>query len=291
MSGQERDEEHIADIAAVLGEVLERDDDPEDEETLCASFHLPDSETPWVQVIPGTLNTHWPFAENDDPAPLARLRAAVPSLPEGVEVEHVEPGLNAEFAVPETVTPEEMAVVVDELFRGLHGLSEDYDLEAHVFALALAIPEPVPIAHEEPHTSRIGSYDDGQFMGFVVAHLPESPPDDWASVKRWFAVLHRFNGEGVHRDTRAECLGTSADGEDEVIGRARTRLDEWIGELGSVEYGDVEVNLFEAEIDGAVFGLVDTTWEDEEEGAVIVEATLVPNDLVFTEPWDGTYDT
>jgi formate hydrogenlyase regulatory protein HycA len=54
-----------------------------------------------------------------------------------------------------------------------------------------------------------------------------------------------------------------------------------------VTYGNVKVGLFQVQIDGHTFGLVDASVP--EEGYVSIH--LLPNDLAFFEPWDGTYDT
>ena len=56
--------------------------------------------------------------------------------------------------------------------------------------------------------------------------------------------------------------------------------------LGDVELCDVRVKLFSVEIDGHVFGMIDTS--DPELGPRV---TLEPNDFLFRPPWDGAYDT
>lgn len=38
-------------------------------------------------------------------------------------------------------------------------------------------------------------------------------------------------------------------------------------------------------------GLVDDTWQDEDDDEVFVQVKLEPNDLVFYPPWEGVYDT
>ena len=57
--------------------------------------------------------------------------------------------------------------------------------------------------------------------------------------------------------------------------------------LGKVQYGDVKISLFQVQIDGHTFGLVDAS--EPEEGYLSIH--LLPDDLAFFEPWDGTYDT
>jgi formate hydrogenlyase regulatory protein HycA len=105
--------------------------------------------------------------------------------------------------------------------------------------------------------------------------------------KRWHAVLHRFDLAGVHQETKHFCAGVSADGEDKVIRSALKVLSEWLMDLRSIKYGDISVGLFKTEIDGRLFGLVDTSAPDEG----IIQVTLWPNDLAFYPPWDGSYDT
>jgi formate hydrogenlyase regulatory protein HycA len=153
----------------------------------------------------------------------------------------------------------------------------------------MAVPQSIRIRHEPGyHTGRIGNYGDGnQFMGFVTATLPSPIPKDWEPHKRWYAVLHIFSARGQHLATRAWFAGTTASGEQETVQRAERRLDQMIATLRNVTYGDVKVDLFQVQIDGHTFGLVDAS--EPEEGYESIH--LLPNDLAFFEPWDGTYDT
>ncbi len=269
-------------LAEVLGD--------ESDETLCASFRLRGAETPWVQVIPGVLNSWWPW---EDEEPLERLRAAVPSIASRLELDDFQPSTFATFTL-DADSPGAWADLVDGVFRELHGCPAGYEVETEIYALQDdEIPDRVPIAREEgSHTDTIGTYGDGhQFLAFVVATLPESSSDDWESQKRWYAVLHRFDAEGRHTGTDAEFFGTTADGEPRVVEQARARLQEWLDALDRRRYEDVAVELFSVEIDGREFGLFDATHEDEEEDAVHVLAELRPNELAFYPPWDGEYDT
>jgi hypothetical protein len=151
----------------------------------------------------------------------------------------------------------------------------------------MAIPERVPIAHEPGyHTDTIGTFDDGQFFGTVVATLRlDAADDDWARHKRWWAVLHRFDGAGVHTGSEIWCSGTSED-EDGSVAKARERLDGWLDALPGLAYGDIAVKLFQVTVDGEVFGLVDQTEDYDSD-----HAELLPNELGFNPPWDGLYDT
>ena len=153
----------------------------------------------------------------------------------------------------------------------------------------MAVPKTIKVAREEGyHTDRIGkSLDGNQFMGFVTATLPTPLPKKWQSHKRWYAVLHTFDKNGKHLNTEAWFAGTTASGEREAVEKAQAKLDQMIAALGKVKYGNVKVGLFRVQIDGHTFGLVDASEPDEGYESI----HLLPNDLAFFEPWDGTYDT
>jgi formate hydrogenlyase regulatory protein HycA len=155
--------------------------------------------------------------------------------------------------------------------------------------VVVKVPQSIKIAREEGHhTDRIGKYGKGnQFMGFVTATVPEPLPKDWQAHKRWYAVLHTFDKKGKHLSTEAWFAGTTASGEREAVAKAQAKLDQMIAALGKVKYGNVEVGLFQVQIDGQTFGLVDAS--EPEEGYVSIH--LLPNELAFFEPWDGRYDT
>src|SRR5438105_2506503 len=70
----------------------------------------------------------------------------------------------------------------------------------------MAIPDRIPVSREGGnYSSCMGIYslddEDNQFWGQVVASFSTSPkptPPDWESYKRWYAVLHKFDGWGRH---------------------------------------------------------------------------------------------
>jgi len=155
----------------------------------------------------------------------------------------------------------------------------------------VAVPDKIPISRlEDYHTRFVGICEDGrQFMSFVVASLPEVIPRDVGPHKRWYAVLHLFDVDGNHLSTDARFAGLTADGEPAVLEKAYAFQDEMLNNLGSIEWTDIAVRLFSVLVDGRIFGLVDTSFYDD--GEYYETLTLLPNDFVFTEPWDGDFDT
>jgi formate hydrogenlyase regulatory protein HycA len=153
----------------------------------------------------------------------------------------------------------------------------------------MAVPQSIKILREEGyHTDQIGKYGGGnQFMGFVTATLPTPLPADWEAHKRWYAVLHTFDKKGKHLNTEAWFAGTTASGERKAVKKAEARLAEMIAGLSKVRHGNIKVGLFQVQIDGHTFGLVDASEPKEDYESI----RLLPNDLAFFAPWDGTYDT
>jgi hypothetical protein len=153
-----------------------------------------------------------------------------------------------------------------------------------------SVPAGIPIAHEPGyHTDSIGALPDReeQVMAFVVASLPPRRGPDWRDHKWWYAVVHRFDRTGIHLETVARFAGRTADGEALVVQRAKTYLKELLGGLPPLRPQVVFAGLFNLEIHGRVFGLVDASEPEEDYEAIY----LVPNDLAFQPPYDGSYDT
>jgi formate hydrogenlyase regulatory protein HycA len=135
--------------------------------------------------------------------------------------------------------------------------------------------------------------EDNQFWGRVVASfagIPQPPPTDWRPHKRWYAVLHKFGPWGKHIGTEHWFAGATADGEREVCERASAKLDAMVAALGPVEFADIEIELFQVEIDGGIFGLVDVS-QPEEGPAFAERVEMQPGSLLFYPPWNGNYDT
>lgn len=161
----------------------------------------------------------------------------------------------------------------------------------------MAIPARIPVSRAGGnYSSCIGFYsldvDDNQFWGQVVAcgARPAEPrPAGWNPEKCWYAVLHRFDGTGRHIGTDHWFAGLDRPWGG-AIERASAKLDEMVAALGEVEYADIEIGLFQVEIDGTVFGLVDVS--RPEEGPEFADrVAMMPGDLLFHPPWNGSYDT
>jgi hypothetical protein len=120
-------------------------------------------------------------------------------------------------------------------------------------------------------------------MGFIVG----VPPGRGHPKIKWYAVLHTFDSQGRHLHTEALFLSAGDLLTATGLGKAEAKLKRRIDKLGRCAFGDIEVSLFKAYIDGHLFGLVDASETDE--GYQRVD--LLPNGLAFFPPWDGTYST
>ena len=163
----------------------------------------------------------------------------------------------------------------------------------------MAIPEVIRVTHDGGnYSSCMGDCDlelgdeANQFWGRVVAFHTKPPtpqPAGWHPEKRWYAVLHKFDGWGRHLNTDHWFAGVDRPHGD-APELANAKLDEMVAGMGEVEYADIEIRLFRAEIDGHTFGLVDVS-QPEEGPAFAERVAMEPGNLLFRAPWDGSYCT
>ncbi|GAA0268513.1 hypothetical protein [Cryptosporangium japonicum] len=153
----------------------------------------------------------------------------------------------------------------------------------------MPVPALIPIAREPGYrTDTIGRFAEGQF--YAVVHGARRNDDDELDLRRervrWYAYLHRFDHAGNHVDSKIALIGIGPYLRGELRRRAEERLRELLDELADPDYGDIAIRPFRVVHDGVTFGLID---ESEAEWGDWVE--LYPDRLVFTDPWDGTYNT
>jgi hypothetical protein len=149
-------------------------------------------------------------------------------------------------------------------------------------------PEKLPIERtEDYHTHYLGLYSGNRlFWGYETFFFPSRTVgrEDWQNYRRDYVILHLFDRQGNHLETRSEFLGTAAESDAQA---SSEKLEQWVNDLGEVQYADIEVKLFQVYIDGVVFGLVPNT-EDEDNPSI----ELAPSSTIaFFEPWDGSYYT
>lgn len=151
----------------------------------------------------------------------------------------------------------------------------------------MKIPTLIPINREEDyHTHYLGTFVNGmQFWAYetFVHDQPKGsyPHADWKNHRKEYVLLHTFDAEGNHIHTQHWYAGTTAECDNGLMDQ---KLEEMVEELGSIEFGDIIVKLFEVEIDGITFGLIpDENFE---------YINLQPSSTIsFMEPWDGEYYT
>ncbi len=135
-----------------------------------------------------------------------------------------------------------------------------------------------------------------QFIAYVTGAMPDNvryhPGVDWQRLKRWIAVLHRFDSDGNHINTSTRLGGYAIEGNAIAGERALEQLWPLMGEVagnGKLKLGDVRVKPFEVVIDGITHGLVYFQSEEDPESEWVM---LEPCDIMFHPPWDsGKYST
>lgn len=131
----------------------------------------------------------------------------------------------------------------------------------------MAIPKLIPIAREAGyHTDQIGSYADGQYVGFVF--FLET------GQQRLVSVLHLFDATGVHVSSSAWDSAAGADPQSE--------LNNAIAALPNAKPCNVKVAPFSVEFFGTTFGMIPIDND---------RVDYQPYGLAFFPPWDGLYDT
>ena len=83
----------------------------------------------------------------------------------------------------------------------------------------MAVPDRLRIPYEPEEGERfhyVGRFKDGtQFMAFVTGafpgeeRYPDPGDDDWRSIKRWVAVMHKFDAEGNYLGMRSGSAGST----------------------------------------------------------------------------------
>ncbi|GAO41404.1 hypothetical protein [Flavihumibacter petaseus] len=155
-----------------------------------------------------------------------------------------------------------------------------------VVHLARQFPDKIPIERiENYHTHHLGRTADGrQFFGYVThvySILPKDVSGDPDDYRNEYAILHLFDQDGNHLETKHWLGGTTKQVTDRMM---FAHLAGMVEALGEIHYGNIIVRLFETEIDGVTFGLIPET----QFGFI----ELQPNSTIaFAAPWDGSYDT
>ncbi len=144
-------------------------------------------------------------------------------------------------------------------------------------------PKLIAIDHDDYHADNVGRTANGSQFFLTTPFVPAIG----GSAGREFIALYLFDAEGNLREAHIDDLGTRDElDEAEVEGVLKQRL----AELGAVVYCRIEVQPFQLERFGIIFGLVLHPPESEDE-EWSVEAQP-GNYMAFYEPWDsGEYDT
>jgi hypothetical protein len=76
-----------------------------------------------------------------------------------------------------------------------------------------------------------------------------------------------------------------------VVESAERVLSGWLADIGPLTFCDLAIRPFRVDFDDVVFGLIDESDDDPDEGHGGPWAELYPQQLGFHEPWDGECDT
>lgn len=166
----------------------------------------------------------------------------------------------------------------------------------------MATPDKIRIPYEDFYGARfdcVGTFGNGnQFMAYVTGAFPgrdhyPDPSGNWREVKRWTAVLHKFDAEGNHIGSESRLGGFDIEGREVAGEKAWEQLDQMLAGLGldNPKLSDIYIKPFSVEIDGVIYELA-YEHHVEEDGDESEYVMLWPNDIMFHPPWDsGEYST
>jgi hypothetical protein len=144
-------------------------------------------------------------------------------------------------------------------------------------------PKLIAINLDDHHANHVGHMADGTQFFLTTPFIPPAEDDPGQE----FNALFLFEKDGRFREARIDALGPRVT-LDKV--RSQAIYEQRIAELGKFTYGRIEVQPFQLERFGVVFGLIPRPPLDEED---VWWVELEPgNYMAFCEPWDsGEYDT
>lgn len=137
--------------------------------------------------------------------------------------------------------------------------------------------------HDDYHAKHIGQLPDGRQFFLTTPFVPALG----GNAGREFVALFLFDKSGQFLEARIDDLGPRAElNQQHATGIYSQRLSE----LGAAHFCRIEIQPFEVERFGTLFGLIIRQPETEED---VWAVEMQPgNYMAFFEPWDsGEYDT
>lgn len=163
----------------------------------------------------------------------------------------------------------------------------------------MATPEKLRIPYEPGDWGsfrHIGTLSDGRlFLAGVTSAFPGPYPyrhirGDWRNHKRWLAVLHTFDSDGMYLASDVRLGGLESEGRDVAGNKAAVALTEILSPL-TYELTDIAIRVFETEVEGIHYSLKYESGTDDA-GEPWEWVMLFPNAIMFHPPWDsGLYST
>lgn len=151
----------------------------------------------------------------------------------------------------------------------------------------MILPNKLPIARmEDYHTHYLGRGSEGKlFWGYETfvfeKTFPKIEKDNWKKYRREYAVFHTFDSDGNYLSTKYYFGGTTDVCD---IEKLENQIEKWVAEFEEIEYCDIEIKLFQTEIDGYIFGLI----PNEKDKSIDLQPSST---ISFQEPWNGEYYT
>ena len=153
-------------------------------------------------------------------------------------------------------------------------------LFTHLLAVAVAgEPERIVVIPDTHHARWVGITNDGRQFFATHPYVPAQQP----KLPRTFVAIYFWNVDGSFDEALIEEFGEDVSGSESQLEKFVARE---LGPISDLNLTMIKVSPFQITKYGVKFGFIYV----EHDGAEWIEV-LPGNNVAFTPPWDGNYDT
>ena len=133
---------------------------------------------------------------------------------------------------------------------------------------------------EGGHTHFVGRFENGNQFMLLEVYFDEGPMTaNWKYTRKEFVVLHVFDSEGKHLESKHRFAGLTIDLDGRTLG---PEMEFLMKDMGKAFFNSIAILPFDIRIDGFEYGFI----KDHEAFCF----TILPNEITFSAPFEGEYD-
>lgn len=133
---------------------------------------------------------------------------------------------------------------------------------------------------EGGHTHFIGKFENGNQFMLLEVYFDEGPMlSNWQATRKEFVVLHTFDSEGNHIESKHQFAGITKDLDGRSLG---PEMELMMKDKGRAFFNNIAIKPFKVKVEEYEYAFI----KDSENYCF----TLLPNEISFSAPFDGEYD-